>query len=213
MKSLIKYSTLISLVFLVLSCSSFYDSLKLVGVKKFEDVEIKPVLPERFSFATFKVEFEVAGKFFSGTLFIKRTGESVYKNTIINNAGLNIISFEFNNRNFSLISCIEELKNQYVIKTFEDDFRNILYLPDSTSEIELLKNEELQSIYLIKESEDMLYYFFDENQNITQLDLVCENEASVRDFFSYSEEYKIATIEIIHYNFPLNIKITVTKME
>lgn len=209
MKNLIS----ISFLFALTSCSSIYENMSLVGVKKFEDIDINPILSEEFNSAVFNVEFEVAGNYFSGTLFIKQTSTLVYKSTIINNAGMNIISFKFDNRKFSLISCLEELRNKYIIKTFEDDFRNILYMPGNSYLVNLLKNEENLNIYMITDSGSNLYYFLDTNFNIYQLDLVRQSERVVSYIFTYNTNSTISQIDINHYNFPLDIKLTLTKME
>ena len=114
---------LISCLVVLLGCTSAYKGLEPVTGNINNIQKFKPV----FTTALYRTQVNVAGKYLSGLLVIKKMPDSSVRILFSNEMGLKFFDFGFlNNGNFEVYYVIKQMNKKAVIKTLRKDFELIL---------------------------------------------------------------------------------------
>jgi len=116
-----KYFLLTSLV----CCCGFGGVFHALAVCPVND-DGKTVFNDSSTSYLYKSKIDLYGHYLSGLILIKPLGHNNYKVAFTTEFGSKILDFEFNNGNFILNDCIEEMRRKQVLKLLELDMRLLL---------------------------------------------------------------------------------------
>jgi len=113
-----------------------------------------------FSTTLYRTEIEVVGKHLSGLLFFKSLPDSTFRVVFTNEMGLNLFDFQFADRNFKVIHCIDQLNKKPVINQLRKDIGFLLM-----ADLDFAKGKELRkgssTYYRFAAGEEFTYYITD----------------------------------------------------
>lgn len=129
---------------MLLGCTSAYKSLQSTAGNVNSIQKFKPV----FTSALYKARVNIAGKYLSGLLMIKKMPDSSVRVLFSNEMGFKFFDFGFlNDGGFKVYYVIKKMNKKPVIQTLRKDFELILMQTLNTSEAFIRKDDQL--IYYI----------------------------------------------------------------
>ncbi|WP_345238546.1 hypothetical protein [Hymenobacter saemangeumensis] len=121
-------------------------------------------LKPSFITTLYRTEIEVVGKHLSGLLFFKSLPNNTFRVVFTNEMGLNLFDFEFSERDFKVIHCIEQLNKKPVINQLRKDIGFLLM-----TELDFGKGRELRkgevSYFAFAAGKEFTYYITDTGVN------------------------------------------------
>ncbi|MEO8582171.1 MAG: hypothetical protein ABI415_00165 [Flavitalea sp.] len=153
---------LISCLILLLGCTTAYKSLQPATGNVNDILKFKPI----FTTALYKTEVNVAGRYLSGLLMLKKMADSSTRILFSTETGFKFFDFGIlNDGSFKVYYVIKQMNKKPVIKTLRKDFEWILMQPLKTSNV------------IIRKDEQFIYYIFPQSKGFnTYITNIAGNE-------------------------------------
>lgn len=113
-----RYLTLSSLLLLCMGCA---NTVYKETSPPFADASALQALRPSFTTSLYRAQIDVIGKHLSGLLFFKNLADGSYRVVFTNEMGLNFFDFRFDNHQFEVIHCIDQLNKKPVVNQLRKD--------------------------------------------------------------------------------------------
>lgn len=205
-----------SFVFLFFGCAaSSFNNLVLLENRNLESNEIAMLTSNKFASSKFLTSVDAYGYHLSGLLIVKPMDKNHYRIGFINQTGINIFSFEISKDSFHIDYCLEQLNKKSAIGLVEADLRLLLFNNIPPEKVNIyLDTMQTQRVYKFEDGLKSNYYFVDGKSNeLVKIESEYDGERTLSCIFSEFEDYFPASINIKHYDYPLEIALQVLKEE
>lgn len=189
----------------MLGCGSAYKSLELVQT---DQVCINKNLPLAISDSWYHASVDVVGKHLSGLIFIKNMPDSSRRVVFTSEAGVTFFDFGFGPKGkFIVHSVISKLDRKAVVTTLRKDFELLLGIPFQEGKLQTWRTPE--EIYVgAPQKKETAYFITDKDcSSLRRFELGSTKKKKVTIQIAGSYP-KPDTLEIRHYTFSLQIKLT-----
>ena len=204
-----RYLTLSSLLFVLMSCGSVYKELHTVpggqttngNVNSLQ--QFKPV----FTVALYNTSVDVVGNHLSGLLLIKKMPDSTIRMVFSNEMGFKFFDFEFSpTGDFKVYSIIKKMNRKSVLKTLRKDLELVLMQGMDNPVAELRKDSSGLLYHIYKQTKG--YNCYITNAGETELLRMERASASKVVATTIMQNYVNGipdTIGVTHHNFNFTI--------
>lgn len=202
---LIRY-LLLSLCALILSCTSAYHSLKPASV----DVACADkMIPASMATSWYQASIEVANKHLSGLVLIKNMSDSSQRVVFTSEAGVTFFDFGFKRpEGFTVHSIIKKLNRKPVIRTLRQDFELLMGMPFSRNGLQSWKMQD-ETFFGAVQKKETAYFIVDKDcSSLRRLERGTKRKRKVSIRISRVGYPLPDTLDITHYTFPLQIRLT-----
>lgn len=191
---------------MLMSCASEYKHLQFVGPDTACSNKIAPLY---ISTSWYNASVDVVGKHLSGLLLIKNMPDSSKRVVFTNEVGVTFFDFGFSREgDFKVYSVVSQLKKKAVIETLQKDFELILGLPFRKG----LYNRSIagDEIYFgVKEKSETAYFITSKDcASLQRLEWGTARKRMVSVTTPGLGYPSPETIELVHHNFNMQIKLT-----
>lgn len=163
----------------------------------------------------FKTTVETYGKTIGGILILKSTTADTLKATFISQVGLKFFDMEIYKDTFLVKDVIPQLNIKGVLKTLQDDIRQVLVWDKArfTNRQDMATLLGKPKMLRYEYGQDHIYFFTNVQQQLLQSQKAIQHTRKLKNEVSYSNFSggKAQHITIKHYNFKLLIELEALK--
>ena len=202
---LIRY-LLLSPCALLLHCTSAYRSLKPAAV---DAACATKMIPSSIATSWYQASIEVTNKHLSGLVLIKTMPDSSRRIVFTSEAGVTFFDFGFSRPGkFTIYAILKKLNRKPVIKTLRKDFELILGEPFAHGGLQSWKTRE-EIFYGVVQKKEMAYFITDKDcSSLRRLEWGTKLKRKVSIQITGAGYPWPDTLDITHYAFPLQIRLT-----
>ena len=153
----------------VTSCTpKFFSGLESTGKKSVSKQELYPVFGASDSTCLFNMQIDYKENNFTGLLVVKPEENNSIRAIFTTLFGMTVFDFEFNESEFKINRCMEQLQKKRVLNLLKKDFRTLfLYNVPSPFDAKVYQGKEGAIGYNIKTKDGKGYFLT--NRNLKQL--------------------------------------------
>ena len=202
---LIRY-LLLSLCALLLGCTSAYHSLMSASV----DVACAgKMIPTSMATSWYQASIDVANKHLSGLVLIKNMPDSSQRVVFTSEAGVTFFDFGFKRPGKFMVHAItKKLNRKPVIRTLRQDFELMMGIPFSDGALQSWKTQG-ETFFGVVQKKETAYFIVDKDcSSLRRLERGTKRKRKVSIRISRAGYPLPDTLDITHYTFPLQIRLT-----
>lgn len=123
-----------------------------------------PVVQTDSAALLFKAGISFYGKYFSGLLLFKKTGNDTIRVVFSGETGVTFFDFEFSGENFRVVKCMEIMNREALINTFRNDLTMMLMAGLNTANVQwLIYGKQEKKVMKFSKGKDFFFYYLEEN--------------------------------------------------
>jgi len=151
-------------LFLCGACTpKIFKDLSSSGKKQIEKVDLFPFLVDSVEVFDMQIYYKKAD--FAGILMIKPTENNSIRTLFTSVFGMVVFDFEFNETEFKVYRCIEDLQKKKILNLFKKDFRALfLYNLPEVIIANVYEKEQMPVGYKIKTQDGKAYFLTNDKQ-------------------------------------------------
>ncbi|HTE32639.1 MAG TPA: hypothetical protein VK666_19800 [Chryseolinea sp.] len=196
---------------LLVRCASEYHQLKPVEA---DNECASRIVPHHTSSSWYSASIDVVGRHLSGLLFIKNLPDSTWRIVFTNEVGVTFLDVGFlNNGKFKVYKVVSQLNKKPVLTTLRKDFELILGLPFRDAAFErFIAGDEVY--FGVKQKNETAYFITQKDcASLQRMERGSARKRIVSVTVSAPGYPSPEQIELKHYTFDLQIKLTRIKKE
>ena len=201
---LIRY-LLLSLCALLLNCTSAYRLLKPASV----DVACTSKIIPTIATSWYQASIDVTDKHLSGLVLVKSMPDSSQRIVFTSEAGVTLFDFGFRHpKKFTVYAILKKLNRRPVIKTLRKDFELMLGEPFALGGLQAWKTSE-ETFYGVSQKKETAYFITDKDcGSLRRLEWGTKRKRKVSIQIMGAGYPLPDALDITHYGFPLQIRLT-----
>ncbi len=202
---LIRY-LLLSLCALLFNCTSAYRLLEPTSV---DTACARNMTPTSIATSWYQASVDVTNKPLSGLVLIKAMPDSTHRIVFTSEAGVTFFDFGFSRvGKFTVYSILKKLNRKPVIKTLRRDFELMLGVPFAQGGLQSWKTPE-EIFYGVSRKKETAYFITDKDcGSLRRLEWGSKRKRKVSIQITGAGYPLPDTMDITHYTFPLQIRLT-----
>jgi hypothetical protein len=191
---------------LLLSCSSDYRYLRAVPT---DETCVRKIAPAHLQTSWYHASIDVIGKHISGLLLIKNMPDSSDRVVFTSEAGVTFFDFGFaSDGSFKVYTIIKQFDRNPVIRTLRKDFELTLGLPFEKGIYQSRATADELYFGVTKKNETAYFITSKDCSSLRRLELGSLKKKKVSVSFGGTGYPLPETIELTHYTFDMQIKLT-----
>jgi len=202
---LIRY-LLLSSSLLLLSCTSAYRSLRPISV---DGACARKMTPSAMNTSWYQADIDVVNKHLSGLVLIKNMPDSSQRVVFTSEAGVTFFDFGFKRPGkFKVYAVIKKLSGKAALKTLQKDFELLLGEPFARGDLQSWKTQD-ETFFGVTQKKEVAYFITDKDcSSLQRLEWGTKQKRKVSIKIRGAGYPSPDTLDIIHYTFPLEIRLT-----